>query len=129
MVEEPVRSSAGTSSARMGQICNAALNCSIIAYNESSDAEERQRCREETELPAILTGLEIDSAKSGVRPDLEGFLEQRTVKRTPFLQYKYLTEHAGERRAWYEPTHAAKLKAFFDKVDRRQVDSNVERLP
>lgn len=118
-----------TFSSRVGQICNAALDRSIIAYNENSEGEERQRCREETELLAILTGLEIDSAKSGVRPDLEEFLGQRTVKRTPFLQYKCLAEHAGERRAWYEPTHAAKLKAFFNKVDWEQVDSNVERLP
>lgn len=113
----------------VGQICNAALDRSIVAYNENSDAEERQRCREETELLVILTGLEIDSAKSGVRPNLEEYLGQRTVKRTPFLQYKYLAEHASARRAWYEPTHAAKLKAFFDKVDWSQVDSNVERLP
>lgn len=118
-----------TFSSRVGQICNAALDRSIIAYNENSDDEERQRCREETELLAILTGLEIDSAKSGVRPDLEKFLGQRTVKRTPFLQYKYLEEHTDERQAWYEPTHAAKLKAFFDKVDWSQIDSNVERLP
>ena len=118
-----------TFSSRVGQICNAALDRSIIAYNENSDDKERQRCREETELLAILTGLEIDSAKSGVRPDLEEFLGQRTVKRTPFLQYKYLAEHASTRRAWYEPTHAAKLKAFFGKVDWSQVDSNVERLP
>jgi len=118
-----------TFSSRVGQICNAALDRSIIAYNENSDDAERQRCREETELLAILTGLEIDSAKSGVRPDLEDFLGQRTVKRTPFLQYKYLAEHAGDRRAWYEPTHAVKLKAFFNKVDWSKVDSNVERLP
>ena len=118
-----------TFSSRVGQICNAALDRSIIAYNENSEDEERQRCREETELLAILTGLEIEAAKSGVRPDLEEFLGQRTVKRTPFLQYKYLAEHAGERRAWYEPTHAAKLKAFFNRVDWNQVDSNVERLP
>ena len=118
-----------TFSSRVGQLCNAALDRSIIAYNENSEDEERQRCREETELLAILTGLEIDSAKSGVRPDLEEFLGQRTVKRTPFLQYKYLAEHTGERRAWYEPTHTAKLKAFFNRVDWSQVDSNVERLP
>ncbi len=118
-----------TFSSRVGQICNAALDRSIIAYNENSDDAERQRCREETELLAILTGLEIDAAKSGVRPDLEEFLGQRTVKRTTFLQYKYLAEHAGDRRAWYEPTHAVKLKAFFNKVDWSKVDSNVERLP
>ncbi len=118
-----------TFSSRVGQICNAALDRSIIAYNENSQDEERQRCREETELLAILTGLEIDSAKTGVRPDLEEFLGQRTVRRTPFLQYKYLAEHTGKRRAWYEPTHTAKLKAFFNRVDWGQVDSNVERLP
>lgn len=118
-----------TFSSRVGQICNATLDRSIIAYNENSESEERRRCREETELLAILTGLEIDSTKSGVRPNLEEFLGQRAVKRTPFLQYKYLAEHAGERRAWYEPTHAAKLKAFFNKVDWSEVDSNVERLP
>ena len=118
-----------TFSSRVGQICNSALDRSIIAYNENSEDEERQRCREETELLAILTGLEIDSAKSGVRSNLEEFLGQRTVTQTPFLQYKYLAEYAGERRAWYEPTHAAKLKTFFNRVDWNQVDSNVEHLP
>lgn len=123
---ETVRS---TFSSRVGQICNAALDRSIIAYNENSDAEERQRCREETELLAILTGLEIDSAKSGIRPDLDEYLSHRTVQRTPFLQYKDLVERSETRRAWYEPTHAQRLKAFFGKIDWEQVDSNVERLP
>lgn len=59
----------GTFSSRVGQICNAALDRSIIAYNENSDAQERKRLQEETEVLAILTGLEIDSAKSGIRPD------------------------------------------------------------
>lgn len=118
-----------TFSSRIGQICNAALDRSTIAYNENSDTEERQRCREETELLAILTGLEIDSAKTGVRPDLEEYLERRTVRRTSFLQYKNLLEKAEERRAWYEPTHAQKLKTFFEKTDWEQVDSCVERLP
>ena len=118
-----------TFSSRVGQICNAALDRSIIAYNENSDAEERQRCREETEALAILTGLEIDSAKSGVKPDLSEYLGRRTVKRTPFLQYKKLVEDAEERRAWYEPTHREQLKAFLEKTDWSAVDSNVERLP
>ena len=119
----------GTFSSRVGQICNAALDRSIIAYNENSDDEERRRCREETETLAILVGLEIDSAKSGVRPDLEEYLGQRTVKRTPFLQYKNLMERAEERRAWYEPTFAQRLDNFFDSVDWSEVDSNEERLP
>lgn len=52
---------------QVGQICNAALDRSIIAYNENSDAERRKRLQDETEVLAILTGLEIDSAKSGIR--------------------------------------------------------------
>ena len=123
---ETVRS---TFSSRVGQICNAALDRSIIAYNENSDAAERERCREETETLAILTGLEIDSAKSGIRPDLDEYLTHKTVKRSDFLKYKTLVEEAETRRAWYEPTHAAKVKAFFKKVDWSKVDSNVERLP
>ena len=123
---ETVRS---TFSSRVGQICNAALDRSIIAYNENSDAEERERCREETETLAILTGLEIDSAKSGIRPDLDEYLTHKTIKRSDFLKYKTLVEEAETRRAWYEPTHAAKVKAFFKKVDWDEVDSNVERLP
>ena len=123
---ETVRS---TFSSRVGQICNAALDRSIIAYNENSDAEERERCREETETLAILTGLEIDSAKSGIRPDLDEYLTHKTVKRSDFLKYKTLVEEMETRRAWYEPTHAAKVKTFFKKVDWSKVDSNVERLP
>ena len=130
MVGEPVRSSAGTSSARFGQICNAALDHDIIAaYNKNSGAEGHQRCREGTEPLAILTGLEMGSARSGVRPDLEKFLSQWTVNWTPFLQYKYLAEYASTQRAWYEPTHAVKFKEFFGKVDWSQVGSNMERLP
>ena len=123
---ETVRS---TFSSRVGQICNAALDRSIIAYNENSDAEERERCREETETLAILTGLEIDSAKSGIRPDLDEYLTHKAVKRSDFLKYKTLVEEMETRRAWYEPTHAAKVKTFFKKVDWSKVDSNVERLP
>ena len=123
---ETVRS---TFSSRVGQICNAALDRSIIAYNENSDAEERERCREETETLAILTGLEIDSAKSGIRPDLDEYLTHKTVKRSDFLKYKTLVEEMETRRAWYEPTHAVKVKSFFKKVDWSKVDSNVERLP
>lgn len=123
---ETVRS---TFSSRVGQICNAALDRSIIAYNENSDAEERERCREEAETLAILTGLEIDSVKSGIRPNLDEYLTHKTVKRSDFLKYKTLVEEMETRRAWYEPTHAARVKAFFKKVNWSKVDSNVERLP
>jgi len=118
-----------TFSSRVGQIYNAALDRSIIAYNENLDTAEQQKYQEETETLAILTGLEIDSAKSGVRPDLEEYLGKRTVQRSAFLRYKNLVEAAETRRTWYEPTHAEKIKAFFASVDWDKVDSNVERLP
>ena len=57
-----------TFSSRVGQISNAALRRSILAYDESLPVEEREQYRKETEILTILTGLEIDSAKSGVKP-------------------------------------------------------------
>ena len=111
-------------------MCNAALDRSVIAYNEHANPEERKRCRRDLEALAIYSGLEIDAAKTGVRPNLDEFLSGRKVKRTPFLQYKYLLERAEERRrAWYESTHRERLEAFFAGIDWDQVDSPVERLP
>lgn len=118
-----------TFSTRIGQICNAALDRSVIAYSDSADAGERKRCRRETELLAILTGLEIDSAKTGIRPDLSEYLKERTVKRSLFLQYKTLMEKAEKRRAWYEPTHKEKIRKFFESTDWSKVESPIDRLP
>lgn len=118
-----------TFSSRVGQISNAALNRSIIAYNENSTAEERQRYRQEVEILAILTGLEIDSSKSGVKPDLSAYLGAKNIKRSRFLQYKDLLDAAEEQRKWYEPTPAERLKAYYEKTDWSKVDSNLEKLP
>lgn len=123
---ETVRS---TFSSRIGQISNAALNRSIIAYNENSSAQQREKCRMETETLAILTGLEIDSAKSGVKPDLSEYLGTRKVVKSRFLKYKSLLEKSEGRRAWYEPTFAEQFEKFFADTDWNSVDSNVERLP
>lgn len=117
-----------TFSSRVGQICNAAFDRSIIAYDENSTSEERRCCREETEILAILTGLEIDSAKSGVKPDLEEYLKRKTVSRSSFLKYKVLLDDDGDT-AWYEQTPAKKRRDFFEKTDWSAVTSNVERLP
>ena len=117
-----------TFSSRVGQICNAAFDRSVIAYDENSAAEERQRCREETELLAILTGLEIDAAKSGVKPDIDKYIKRRSVKHSSFLQFRVLTDDGGDR-VWYEPTAAQKRKAFIENTDWDAVSSNVERLP
>ena len=119
-----------TFAARIGQICNAALDRSVVAYSERTDKKTRKQYRQELEALAILSGLEIDATKTGVRPDLNDSIGGRKVKRTPFLQYKYLVERAEEKpRAWYEPTHRERLEAFFAGIDWDQVDSPVERLP
>ena len=117
-----------TFSARIGQICNAALDRSVIAYNEKTDPKLRKRYQEETEVLAILSGLEIDAAKTGIRPDLSDYLGRR-IKRTPFLKYKTMVEDSEKRREWYEETHQQKLDEFFKKTDWETVDSPVERLP
>ncbi|MEE0968448.1 MAG: hypothetical protein U0M06_03660, partial [Clostridia bacterium] len=77
-----------TFSSRVGQISNAALSRGVIAYDESITDEERKAVLEEVETLAILTGLEIDSAKSGIKPDLSAYLEARNIKRSRFLKYK-----------------------------------------
>ena len=124
---ETVRS---TFDARIGQICNAAFNRSIIAYNENSDSDLRKQMEQETETLEILTGLEIDSAKSGIKPDIEEYIGFFTslVPRSPFLKYKSII-NSKDGREWYEPTIKEKLDAFFESVDWDAVSSNVEKLP
>ena len=117
-----------TFSARIGQICNAALDRSVIAYNEKTDPKQRKKFQEETEVLAILSGLEIDAAKTGIRPDLSDYLGKK-IPRTPFLKYKTMVEDAEERREWYEDTHQQKLDKFFADTDWEQMDSPMERLP
>ena len=114
---------------RLKSRAQAVLNRSIIAYNENSDDELRDKCREETEILAILTGLEIDSAKSGVKPDLTEYLGTKTVAKSKFLKYKSLLEKSEGRRAWYEPTFEEQFEKFFADTDWNKVDSNAERLP
>ena len=117
-----------TFSSRVGQISNAALRCGIIAYDENADAAEKAQGRADTEVLAILTGLEIDSAKSGIKPDLSEYLEDRRAPRSLFLRYKAIVGDREERK-WYEPTVNARLKKFFDSVDWEDVTSNLEKLP
>ncbi len=122
---EAVRSTFDT---RIGQICNAAFDRSIVAYNEALDEGERKRLREETEVLEILAGLEIDSAKSGVKPELSEYLGRRLVSRSPFLTYKNIVR-SREGREWYEPTQREKLEKFFASVDWDSISANVEKLP
>lgn len=122
---ETVRS---TFSTRIGQICNAALNRSIIAYDENTDSSMKEKLMRETETLEILTGLEIDSVKSGVKPDLKEYLGRKTVGRSIFLKYKELAGSDADHE-WYEPTKNKKLEDYFRSVDWESVTSNVERLP
>ena len=118
-----------TFSSRVGQISNAALDRSLLAYDESLDDEIREQNRKETETLAILTGLEIDSAKSGVKPGLSAYLESKTARRSRYLKYKRLLEDAEDRPAWYEDTFAEQMKDYIDGTDWESVTANVEKLP
>ena len=77
---------------------------------------------------AILTGLEIDSAKSGVKPDLSEYLEVQKAKKSLFLQYKSIVGDNSERK-WYQPTTAKRVEDFIAKTDWDNVSSNLEKLP
>ena len=118
-----------TFSSRVGQISNAALRSGIIAYDENSSAEEKELCRRETEMLAILTGLEIDSAKSGIKPDLSEYLGVKKNRRSLFLRYKAIVGDDDENRKWYQPTENARLKKYFASVDWDGVSSKLEKLP
>ena len=118
-----------TFSSRVGQISNAALDRSMIAYDESADDETREQNRKETETLAILTGLEIDSAKSGVKPDLSAYLDSKTARRSHYLKYKRLLDDAEARPAWYEDSFAEKMKKYMESTDWDSVTANVEKLP
>lgn len=111
---ETVRS---TFSSRVGQISNAALDRSILAYDENADTDIKEKCRQETETLAILTGLEIDSAKSGIKPDLSAYLHTDDKPRSRYLKYKRLLEDAEDRPAWYEDTFAEQMKDYIDGTD------------
>lgn len=97
-------------------------------YKLRADAEERQQAREEVETLAILTGLEIDSAKSGVKPDLSPYLGKPRKQKNLFLTYKYQMEGKAEKRkgAW---SSAKQARDFLRSTDWEQVDANLERLP
>ena len=117
-----------TFSSRVGQISNAALSRGIIAYDENTADEDKERYYHEVETLAILTGLEIDSAKSGVKPDLSEYIEKKTARRSIFLRYKAIVG-SDENHKWYEPSKNARLKKYFDSIDWNTVSSNLEKLP
>ncbi len=117
-----------TFSNRVGQISNAALRRGIVAYDENSDNAEREAARQDVEMLAILTGLEIDSAKSGIKPDLSEYLEVQKAKKSLFLQYKTIVGDSSQRK-WYQPTITKRVKEFIDKTDWDSVSSNLEKLP
>ncbi len=118
-----------TFSSRVGQISNAALNCGILAYDENTDAAKRDQYRKDTETLAILTGLEIDSAKSGIKPDLTEYLTERKAPRSLFLKYNSIVRTDESDRKWFQPTKKEKLKKYFASEDWQQNSSNLEKLP
>ncbi len=117
-----------TFSSRVGQISNAALRRGIVAYDENTNTDEKEKYRQEVETLAILTGLEIDSAKSGIKPDLSDYIEKKTAKKSMFLRYKYII-CSDDNHKWYEPSKNERLKKFFNSVDWDNISSNLEKLP
>ena len=118
-----------TFSNRVGLISNTALRSGILAYNESTGSGEREQSRKETETLAILTGLEIDSAKSGIRPDLSEFLVENRSRKSLFLRYKNIFGEDDSEKKWYEDTQRTKIKNFIASVNWDSVTANLERLP
>ena len=118
-----------TFSSRVGQISNVALDRSIIAYNENSNDDKRERCRRETETLAILTGLEIDSAKTGVKPDLSEYLGNKDIPRCRFLKYKNMLEKRYRKNSRNGGEYWREREKFFDLPKWEKVDSNLESLP
>ena len=117
-----------TFSSRVGQISNAALSRGILAYDENTASEDKVHYNQDVEILAILTGLEIDSAKSGIKPDLSEYIEKSSSRRSIFLRYKSIAD-SDEAHRWYEPTKNARLKKYFESVDWNAVSSNLEKLP
>ena len=118
-----------TFSSRVGQISNAALRRSIFAYDENTeDGAIKEQCRQETETLAILTGLEIDSAKSGIKPDLSAYLGSWKNVKSLFLKFRNINKQHDTTK-WYKPTLHQQRKAFFDSVNWGMVSSNLEKVP
>ncbi len=117
-----------TFSSRVGQISNAALNRGVLAYDENTKSEDKVHYNQDVETLAILTGLEIDSSKSGIKPDLSEYIENKRARRSIFLRYKTIAE-SDEAHKWYEPTKNARLKKYFESVDWNSISSNLEKLP
>ncbi|MBQ7646042.1 MAG: hypothetical protein IJS94_02120 [Clostridia bacterium] len=117
-----------TFSTRVGQMSNAALRHGITAYDENNDDDAREKSRMNTEALAILTGLEIDSAKTGVKPSLLEYIVKQNPKKSLFLKYKYIVGNHTERK-WYEPTTEKLVKTFIQSNDWDSVSSNLELLP
>ena len=118
-----------TFSSRVGQISNAALRRSILAYDENTeDSAVKEQCRQETETLAILTGLEIDSAKSGIKPDLSAYLGTWKNVKSLFLKFRNINKQHDDAK-WYKPTLHQQRTAFFDSVNWGMVSSNLEKVP
>ena len=72
--------------------------------------------------------MDIDSAKSRVKPDLTEYIEKKSARRSIFLRYKAIAD-SDEYHKWYEPSKNARIKKYFDSIDWDGVSSNLEKLP
>ena len=74
-----------------------------------------------------MTGLEIDSAKSGIKPDLSEYLGKGKKKRSAFLDYKKLLEDKENRTGIMNDRYSAKLQAAI--TECRKAKTSIETLP
>ena len=81
-----------TFSNKVGHISNVALKIGEYEYWDESRKEEYENW---SALCTIATGLEIDSVKTGVRPDLRLIDEMRGDETDRFLRSKYAKERYG----------------------------------
>lgn len=117
---------------RVGLFSNYAFQHAVTGYNENTpDSPEKKAEAEKTEHIALLTGMEIDCAKTGVRPVLPEELKSRDNRY--FIEMKNLfEEESGCDMKDLVICKASDSKADNGKVmviEPNEASPNVERLP
>ena len=153
------RNIVNTFSNNIGKISNTAVKIAKIEYNSTKGiSEEEKKTGKCCEACTILTGLEIDAAKTGIHPQQNiGLLIDKTNTTDLFLKAKTTLKDIKEKNKYYSPhseegnkenTLTMYLASKIDRKgkprkDRKPVDglsdipvyssqsyvANIERLP
>lgn len=129
-----------TFSSRVGLLCNYAFKNSVIAYNENAAPDlDRRPYAENVQALALLTGLEIDSAKTGYHPDVAPHLIVPTE--SYFLAHKQhcdqynsantriVTDLDSAKIKPARPTSQNRRKRTYFILEPSAQTSNIDRLP